>query len=142
LGWRGAETLAGKKDKASDLEVFLDRAGRANAAIFDALAKESPQTIKQLLKQICRYDGLGETYYASLTKRLHALQDSNYIGEAKLGLDRGKGQKSYELRMKAHLAMFLKENNIQDILNKATDTQSAFILLALLNVLLPEKENQ
>jgi hypothetical protein len=35
--------------------VFSDRAGRANAAIFDALAKENPQTIKQLLKEITKY---------------------------------------------------------------------------------------
>ena len=36
--------------------------------------------------------------------------------------------------------MFLKQNSIQDILDQATDVQSAHILLALLNVVLPEKE--
>jgi hypothetical protein len=134
------ETLARKKRKDTELEVFVDRAGRANAAIFDALAKESPQTIKHLLRQISRYEGLEETYYASLTKRLHLLQESNYIGEAKIAKEDSKGQKSYELRMKARLAMFLKENNIQDILDQATDRQAAFILLALLNVFSPEKD--
>ncbi len=69
------ETLARKRGKGTELRVFSDRAGRANAAIFDALAMESPQTIKQLLKKISRYEGLEETYYASLTKRLHSLMD-------------------------------------------------------------------
>ena len=35
--------------------------------------------------------------------------------------------------------MFLKENSIQGILDKATDAQAAYILLALLNMFLPEK---
>jgi hypothetical protein len=35
--------------------------------------------------------------------------------------------------------MFLKENRMQDILDQATDTQAAHILLALLNVFLAEK---
>jgi hypothetical protein len=50
-----------------------------------------------------------------------------------------KGQTSYELKMKAHLAMFLKEYSIQDILNRITDTQAAHILLALLKAVFPEE---
>jgi len=133
--------LAQRKSKGTELEVFADRAARANVAIFDALAKESPQTIKQLLKQVSTYEGLEETYYASLTKRLRSLQETGYVGEAKPGNEDSKRQKSYELRIKAYLAMFLKENSIQDILDQATDTQAAYILLALLNVLSPEKDH-
>jgi hypothetical protein len=132
-----AKTLAPKK---TDLAVFSDRAARANSAIFEVLAKESPQTIKQLLKKIRQYDGLEETYYASLTKRLHALQERGYIKETKPTHKAAKEQTRYELRIKAILAMFLKQNSIQDILDQATDVQSAHILLALLNVVLPEKE--
>jgi DNA-binding HxlR family transcriptional regulator len=134
--------LAGKKrkGKGTDLEVFSDRAVRANLAIFDTLAKESPKNIKQLFKQISKYEGLEEIYYASLTKRLHRLQESGFIGEAKTAQENSKGQTNYELKMKAHLAMFLKENSIQDILDKSTDTQAAYILLALLNVFLPEND--
>ena len=77
---------------------------------------ESPQTIKQLLKKISRYEGLEETYYASLTKRLHSLMESGYVKEAKLAKEGSKGQANYELQMKAHLARFLKENNMQEIL--------------------------
>ncbi len=135
------ETLARKKAKGTELEVFSDRAGRANAAIFEVLARESPQTIKHILKQIIRYEGLEETYYASLTKRLHALIESGYIKEVQPAKEGSKGQANYELRMKAHLAMFLKENNIQDILERATDAQAAVVLLALLSVVLKEKDS-
>jgi hypothetical protein len=38
--------------------------------------------------------------------------------------------------------MFLKENNLQNILNQDIDKQVASILLAQLNVFLPEKEKQ
>jgi predicted transcriptional regulator len=134
------KTLARKKNKGTELEVFSDRAARANVAILDVLAKESPQTIKQLLKQISKYEGLEEIYYASLTKRLNRLHELGYIGEAQPNQEDSKDQTSYELRMKAYLAKFLKENSIQDILDQATDTQAAYILLALLNVFLPEKD--
>lgn len=111
-----------------------------NLAIFSTLAKEKPQNIKSLLKKISKYEGLKKTYYARLTKRLRSLQETGYIGEVKSVQECTKGQTSYELRMKAYLAMFLKENSIQDILNQASDTQAAYILLALLNVFQPEKD--
>ena len=130
------KTLARKNRKGTELDVFSDRAGRANAAIFDALAKESPQTIKQLLKEITKYEGLEETYYASLTKRLHALQEEGYVGEAKPTQECAKGQATFELRIKTPLSMILKENSMQKIVDKATDTQRAFLLLAILNILL------
>ncbi|MCX8150779.1 MAG: hypothetical protein N3D85_04690 [Candidatus Bathyarchaeota archaeon] len=37
-------------------------------------------------------------------------------------------------------AIFLRENSVEDILEQATDTQSALILLALLNPVAQEKE--
>jgi hypothetical protein len=130
--------LAGKKRKGTELEVFSDRAARTNAAIFKVLAIESPQTIKQILKRIIKYEGLEETYYASLTKRLHCLQETDYI--IKREQFGRKKQTAYDLQKKAYLAMFLKENSMQDIINQATDVQAGYILLSLLNVLLPEKE--
>ena len=131
--------MARKKGKGTELDVFSDRAGRANAAIFEVLAKESPQTIKQLLKKITQYEGLEETYYASLTKRLHSLIESGYLREVKSIQEGSKSQANYKLRTKAHLAMFLKENNMQDILDQATDTQAAMILLALINAVSSRK---
>jgi len=139
-GEKAKNKVARKQRKGTHLEVFSDKAGRANSAILDVLAKETPQNIKQILKKINKYEGLEETYYASLTKRLHSLQETGYIGEAKTAEETSKNQKSYELRAKAYIAVFLKENSIQDIIDQASDTQAAYILLALLNVFLPEKD--
>ncbi len=126
------------RNRGTELDVFHDRAARANAAIFEVLAKESPQTIKQIHKKITRYEGLQETYYASLTKRLHNLTETGFIEEIK---PNQKGAPAtYKLCVKAILAMFLKENSIQDIIGQATDQQAAHILLTLLNVVSSEKE--
>jgi hypothetical protein len=128
------------KSNGTELDVFQGRAGRANAAIFDALAKESPQTIKQLLKKITKYEGLEETYYASLTKRLRNLRETGLIEEIK---PNQKGAPaSYILCVKAILAMVLEENSLQDIFNQATNKQAAHILLAFLNVLLTKKDHE
>ncbi len=118
--------------------MFSGRAGRANAAIFEVLAKESPQTTKQILKKITKYEGLQETYYASLTKRLRNLVEIGLIEEIKP--DQKGAPASYKLCVKAVLAMVLEENSMQSIFNKATNNQAAHILLTVLNVLLPEKD--
>jgi len=131
------KTLARKKGKGTDLDVFSDRAGRANAAILEVLANESSQTIKQLLKKITKYEGLEETYYASLTKRLRNLTEIGLIEEIKP--DQKGAPTSYKLCVKAILAMVLEENSMQDIFNQATQKEAAHILLAVLNVLLPKK---
>ena len=126
-----------KRGKGTELDVFSDRAGRANAAIIDALAKENPQTIKQILKKITKYEGLEETYYANLTKRLRNLTEIGLIEEIKP--NRKGAPASYRLCVKAILAMVLEENSMQDIFNKATQKEAAHILLAFLNVLLLKK---
>ena len=130
--------MARKKGKGTELDVFSGRAGRANAAIFDALAKESPQTIKQILKEITKYAGLEETYYASLTKRLPNLTEIGLIDEIK---PNQKGAPaSYKLCVKAFLAMVLEDNSMQEIFNQATQKEAAHILLAIINVLLSKKD--
>jgi hypothetical protein len=128
-----------KKCKTKELDVFQGRSGRANAAIFDALARESPQNIKQLLKRITRYEGLEETYYASLTKRLRNLKEAEYLEETKQAQASAKEPTFYQLTTKAFLAMFLRENSMQDIMDKATRNQRAYILLALLNACKPKE---
>ncbi|MGD0451221.1 MAG: hypothetical protein ABSA79_09240 [Candidatus Bathyarchaeia archaeon] len=131
--------MAGKNSRGTELDVFQGRAARANSAIFDILAKESPQTIKQILKKITKYEGLEETYYASLTKRFRNLTEIGLIEEIK---PKQKGAPaSYRLCVKAILAMVLKENGMQDIFNQATGKQAAHILLAVLNVLLTKKDS-
>ena len=131
--------MAGKSSRGTELEVFQGRAARANSAIFDILAKESPQTIKQILKKITKYKGLEETYYASLTKRLRNLTETGLIEE--INPNRKGTPASYKLCVKSILAMVLEENSMQDIFNQATNKQSAHILLAFLNVLLSKKDS-
>jgi len=127
------------KSNGTELDMFKGRAGRANAAIFEVLAAESPQTIKQLLKKITKFEGLEETYYASLTKRLCNLTEIGLIEEIK---PNQKGaQKCYKLCVKSILAMVLEENSMQEIFDQATNIQAAHILLAFLNVLLAKKDS-
>jgi DNA-binding HxlR family transcriptional regulator len=126
------------KSSGTVLDVFQGRAGRANAAIFEVLVNESPQTIKQLLKKITKYEGLEETYYASLTKRLRNLTEIGLIEE--ISPNQKGAPTCYKLCVKSFLAMVLEENRMQDIFDKATDKEAAHILLALLNVLLSKKD--
>lgn len=128
-----------KMSKDKELDVLVGKAARTNLAIFEILAIESPQTLKQLQKRITKYPRLQETYYASLTKRLHNLQETGYIKQAQPKQEGTKAQ-AYELRTKAYLAMLLNEYGIQDILDQATDQQAAHILLALLNALSPKDD--
>jgi 5'-deoxynucleotidase YfbR-like HD superfamily hydrolase len=128
--------LTREKSKGTRLKVFSGREARLNRAIFEILAKESPQPLKQLYKKINKQKGLEETYYASLTKRLRCLKEAGYIAETK---QKHPSPTIYELRTKAYLAMFLEENSMQDIIEQVTDTQSALILMALLNAVTQEK---
>jgi DNA-binding PadR family transcriptional regulator len=134
------KTLARKQNKGTELSVFKGREARLNHAIFETLATDGPRSISTLQKQLNKQKDLSRTYYASLTKRIHTLQDSGYIKET---AKREKGSKAvvYELRMKAYLASFLNSNSLEDILNQATDVEAAFILLTLLKAALPDKEN-
>jgi hypothetical protein len=121
------------------LSVFKGREAGLNRAIFAILARESPKNIKELQKQVSKQKGLEGTYYASLTKRLHCLLETGYIAQAK-PTEAGIKTQAYELRVKAYLASFLDAYSMQDIIDQATDTQAALILLALLNVIAPEKD--
>ena len=127
-----------KKSRGTALKVTRGKAARANLAIFSTLARENSLTVKQLQKRVSKYKGLDETYYASLTKRLHCLEDTAYVKKTK-STKEGIEAQTYDLRIKAYLAMLLNENSMQDIIDQATDKQAAFILLALLNVLMPDK---
>lgn len=127
------------RSSGTELDVFQGRAARANSAIFEILAKESPQTIKQILKKITKYEGLEETYYASLTKRLGNLIEIGLVEEIKP--NKKGAPASYRLCVKAILAMVLEDNSMQDIFSKATEKGAAHILLAFLNVLLTKKDS-
>ena len=132
--------MARKKPKSTELKVFSGREASRNLAIFEILANSDPQTIPQLQKQICKRKGLSGTYYASISKRLRCLEETGYIKQAKPAPEGAKAA-TYELRIKAYLATFLKHNSMEDLLSQITDAQAAMLLLALINATPPDKEN-
>jgi hypothetical protein len=121
-----------KKSKGWELEVLVGRAARANRAIFDTLVQKSPQTLKELLRHVCRYPGLEEMYYASLTKRLRCLEAGGYVRRVGLGLT-GESVRAYELCVKSLVVMFLDVYGVSGVLEEASDTQLSCLLLALVN---------
>lgn len=135
----GAKTVARKNNKENELAVFMGKEARLNLAIFEVLAKDSPQTIKELRTQVIKQKSLEETYYASLTKRLRSLQETGYVKKIQ-PVKPGSNLQFFELRIKAYLASFLKTYSIQNIVDKSTDQQAASVLLVLLNVILEEKD--
>ena len=126
-----------KKCTGSELSVFKGREARLNLAIFLALALLGPLTINELQKQVSRQKGLGGTYYASLTKRLRCLAAEEYVEE--IQPKTGARAATYRLTNKAHLAIFFNANAIQEILDNASESKRAFLLLALMNSLTEEK---
>jgi hypothetical protein len=132
--------MARKKLKGTELSVFKGREARLNRAIFETLAAEGPQTISNLQKQISKYRGLRETYYASVSKRIRCLEETGYITQVKPNPE-GTKAVAYELRPKAYLASFLNLTSMEDLLSQVTDAKAAIILLALINAVPPDKEN-
>jgi len=125
--------LARKKSKGTTLRVFSDRAGRANSAIFDALAQEGNQCIKDLLKKISKVEGLEEMYFASLNKRLKKLLEE-YLIQVNKPAERGSAA-NYDLSIKGFLAIILRDNGIQQIFDKANDKGAALMVFAFMYVL-------
>ena len=127
-----------KKCGANELFVFKGREARLNLAIFFALALLGPLNIKEIQKQASRQKGLSGTYYASLTKRLRRLVTDGFIKETK---PRVFGKAAiYQLTNKACLAIFLHSITMQEILDQATETKRAVLLLALVNSVQEEPE--
>jgi hypothetical protein len=124
------------RGKTARLSVFKGREAKLNRAIIETLALQGPLTIPKLRKQVIRHKGLEETYYASLNKRIHRLEETGYVRPTKKAEGTSKAQ-GYEARTKAILASFLDTYNIQHILDEASDEQAARILLVLLDIVLP-----
>jgi DNA-directed RNA polymerase len=122
-----------KKCMGSELSVFMGVEAKLNLAIFLILAvSDYPLKITELLKLLSKQKEVSGTYYASLTKRLRCLVNDEYLKENKVGSEVA----TYQLTNKALLAMFLDSNNMQEILDKASEKKRAFLLLALANSVL------
>lgn len=130
------------RKKGADLAVFKGREARLNLAIFETLATHDPQTTSDLQKKVSKQRNLYGTYYASLSKRIHQLEETGYVKKAKAKPEADSRAAAYELRPKAYLAMLLNSFTLEDLLCQVTDESASILLLALLNAIVPDEEKQ
>jgi hypothetical protein len=99
-------------------------------------------TIRELQKLLNKQSGLEITYYASLNKRIHALEKGCYIAQVHSAAPSPRDFKAarYEVRAKFCLARFLNGNSCEEILRNLTDTHALNILAELLNAMPQTKE--
>jgi hypothetical protein len=122
-----------KKCMGSELSVFMGVEAKLNFAIFLILAvSDYPLKNTELLKLLNKQKKSNDTYYGSITKRLRCLVNEEYLKENKVGSEAA----TYQLTNKALLAMLWNSNNMQEILDKASEKKRGFLLLALANSIL------
>jgi hypothetical protein len=131
------------KSIGTKISVFTGRGANKNHAIFEILDAKGPLPISDLQKLLNKQRGLEVTYYASLNKRIHALEKGGYVAQARPATPSQKGFKAalYEVRAKFYLARFLNSTSREEILSKLTDTHAIIILAELVNSAVPTKEN-
>lgn len=131
------------KSKSTKIAIFTGRGANKNHAIFEILDTKGPLPISGLQKLLNKQRGLEVTYYASLNKRIHALEKGGYVAQVCLAAPSQKGFKAalYEVRAKFYLASFLNGNSREEILSKLTDTHAIIILSELVDATVPTKGN-
>ena len=121
--------MAKDKRKGEKLHVFKGREAKLNRAIFQILAVTTPLTIYDIHKQAKKQKKLKHTRYASVNKRVRALQETGYI--KKTGTKKTKAgfkTSTYELTARAYLALLLNSINLNDLLKKTDETTASTIL--------------
>jgi len=111
------------------IAVFRGRDARLNKAIFWILAQRSPLTIYDVWRRLRTQRDFTYIPYNTANRRVRALEDHGYIeksGERKTKT--GFAAKLYQLTARAYLAMLLKRIDIDEFIEKATDSK---ILTAL-----------
>jgi hypothetical protein len=127
----GRRKKAEGDDSGSKLSVFKGREASLNRAIFAILAKEGPKTIIELQRQLSKQKGLQGTYYASINKRIHCLEEAGYVSPMQTSQQALKAV-LYELRPKALLATFMSKKSPEEVLNQITDKDAIIILSDLI----------
>jgi DNA-binding Lrp family transcriptional regulator len=120
------------KRNAGRLSVFKGHEARLNQAIFHILALKGPQTIYDIHKEVKAQKRLKYVRYASVNKRVRALEESGYI--RKIGIKKTKAgfeASIYELCAKAYLAILLNSVNLEDLLARVNEASASAILGAL-----------
>lgn len=136
---RDGRSKKAERDRGnSKLSIFKGREANLNRAIFAILAKEGPKSIVELQRQLSKQKRLHGTYYASVSKRIHSLEEAGYImpiicPSSKAAL--------YTLHGKADLAVFLDRKSIEDLLRIITDRDALIILSDLICAFLANQNN-
>jgi len=118
--------------KSGRLQVFKGREARLNYAIFHILALKGPQTIYGIHKTVKTRRRLRHVRYASVNKRVRALEESGYIN--KIGAKKTKAgfeASIYELTAKAYLAILLNSINLDELVTQVDEATASAILAAI-----------
>ena len=126
------------KNNNCRIAVFTGRGANKNHAIFELLDAKGPLSISELQKLLNKQVGLEITYYASLNKRIHALEKGGYIAQTRPAILDQKGFKAalYVVCAKFYLVRFLNSNGREEILQKLTDAQAQIVLAELVNAVI------
>jgi len=125
--------VARLKGKGGRLQVFKGREAKLNRAIFHILALKGPQTIYDIHKEMKTPRKLKHVRYASVNKRVRALEEPGYV--KKIGSKKTKaGFKAsiYELTAKAYLAILLNSINLNKLVTRADEATASAILAAVI----------
>jgi len=112
--------VAKGKDKSGRLSVFKGREARLNRAVFQVLALKSPLTTYDIFREVRKRRDLAHARYSVFTRRVKALQESDYImkvgaRKTRLGYETGL----YQLTPRAELAVALDQTNLDKFIRKA-----------------------
>ena len=121
--------MAKSKKKTERLSVFKGREAKLNRAIFHILARKGPQTIYDIHKQVKNQKRLRYVRYASVNKRVRALEKSGYI--KKIGAKKTKAgfeATIYELTVTAYLAILLNSINLDELVTRVDEVTASAIL--------------
>jgi Fe2+ or Zn2+ uptake regulation protein len=122
------------KPKNTKLSVFKGREVRLNRAIFHILALEDPLTIYDIYKEVIDERGLNHVRYASVNKRVRALEDSGYIKKACVKRTKASFEANmHEPTTRAHLVILLNSTNLEDLINELDEDDALMVLAAILN---------
>ena len=106
------------------ITVFKGRDARLNKAIFWILAQQSPLTIYDLWRRLRTQRDFAYIPYNTVNRRVRALEEHGYIeksGERKTKT--GIAAMLYQLTTRAYLAILLEGVDLDEFIEKATDSK-------------------
>jgi DNA-binding PadR family transcriptional regulator len=114
------------------IAVFKGRDARLNKAIFWILAQQSPLTIYDIWRKLRAQRNFTYIPYNTVNRRVRALEKQGYVekdGERRTKT--GFLVLLYQLTARAYLAVLLDGTNLEDFIEKASETRVLTALAAL-----------